>query len=189
MSKQYKKHKKKYIHGPQNKVETKVENVVLMSFNAEEDSQSLRRLNNKQKSSDIANQQVIKINNLYNKTITFQESIVMGFFNTEKKHNFDISIIISNDSTNWFLLNLTFNEIDWLANNIGLEITRIFVNKDFNYYNNLLVHLVQNNIELLLTFKNSTKNYEKIKFNYLWLGITDIMIDEPTFDDWILHYT
>lgn len=148
-----------------------------------EEKQSLHRLNNKQKSIDVLTKKFFRLFGYKQKN--FLESIKSGFFFTETKKNFDISIIISNDPERkqWYFLNLTKSEIHWLAKQ---ELASPVFAETIEL---LLYTLYQFNVELLLTFKNSTKNYSKIKFNYVWVGITNLDEDEILYTDWKLNYT
>lgn len=158
-------------------------NSIMEFFNEGEEKQSLHRLNNKQKSIDVMEKSFFRLFGYNQKN--YNQSIKSGFFFTETKKNFDISIIISNDPERkqWYLLNLTKSEIHWLAK-------QELASPVFAETIELLLYTVyQFNVELLLTFKNSTKNYSQITFNYVWLGITDLDEDEILYTDWKLNYT
>lgn len=152
-------------------------------FSEGEEQQTLHRLNNKQKSIDVMEKKFFRLFGYNQKN--YNESIKSGFFFVETKKNFDISIIISNDPERkqWYLLNLTKSEIHWLAKQ---ELSSPVFAETIEQ---LLYTVYQFNVELLLTFKNSTKNYSQITFNYVWIGITNLDEDEILYNDWKLNHT
>lgn len=141
----------------------------------------------------------------YNNDVTFEIANNSGFFVTNTKRNFDISIIVKSDIEEnvWIQLNLTkieiYNLYKKLDNEIksNLKYDEIFVDSIYKNGKIALLNLLQlmcfdlYNIDKtkLITFKNHIRTYNQKHFNYYWDSNDVINFDIIPPKNLILKYT